>query len=209
MAATLLPVTSSPARYAPRSAASTTTTASPASNNNAADTRLRRWVDHQTGMWCLRGEFDPETGAQLDAQLRATVEPCSTTPNPTPAPRPPRQTRPPRRPRSRRLDRRPTQTGLRADRHVRAHRRRNPPPRPTRPHRHRLRPGGRSPRGNNAALGLLADITPSSPRRRHPPLHGPRLTPRRPRTTTSATRDVPMLAIPGCRVGSTTAPSTT
>ena len=37
-------------------------------------TTLRRWVDRQSGMWCLRGEFDPETGALLDAKLRAAVE---------------------------------------------------------------------------------------------------------------------------------------
>jgi hypothetical protein len=38
------------------------------------NTRLRTWVDHETGMWCLRGEFDPETGAILDTRLRNAVE---------------------------------------------------------------------------------------------------------------------------------------
>ena len=38
------------------------------------DTSLRTWVDRETGMWCLRGEFDPETGAVLDGRLRNTVE---------------------------------------------------------------------------------------------------------------------------------------
>lgn len=34
----------------------------------------RTWVDRDTGMWCLRGEFDPETGALFEARLRTTVE---------------------------------------------------------------------------------------------------------------------------------------
>ena len=38
--------------------------------------RLRTWVDRDSGMWCLRGEFDPEAGARLDARLRRTVERC-------------------------------------------------------------------------------------------------------------------------------------
>jgi Domain of unknown function (DUF222) len=38
------------------------------------DTSLRTWVDRETGMWCLRGEFDPETGALLDGRLRSAVE---------------------------------------------------------------------------------------------------------------------------------------
>ncbi len=37
-------------------------------------TSLRTWVDRESGMWCLRGEFDPETGAILDRRLRNTVE---------------------------------------------------------------------------------------------------------------------------------------
>lgn len=36
--------------------------------------RLRTWTDRDTGMWCLKGEFDPETGARLAARLRAEVE---------------------------------------------------------------------------------------------------------------------------------------
>ena len=38
------------------------------------NTRLRTWVDRETGMWCLRGEFDPETGAILQTRLNNTVE---------------------------------------------------------------------------------------------------------------------------------------
>jgi hypothetical protein len=38
------------------------------------NTSLRTWTDRDTGMWCLRGEFDPETGALLAARLRTTVE---------------------------------------------------------------------------------------------------------------------------------------
>ncbi len=38
------------------------------------NTSLRTWIDRDSGMWCLRGEFDPETGALLAARLRNTVE---------------------------------------------------------------------------------------------------------------------------------------
>lgn len=38
------------------------------------NTSLRTWTDRETGMWCLRGEFDPETGALLAARLRNTLE---------------------------------------------------------------------------------------------------------------------------------------
>ena len=38
------------------------------------NTRLRTWTDHETGMWCLRGEFDPETGAILQQRLNNAVE---------------------------------------------------------------------------------------------------------------------------------------
>jgi Domain of unknown function (DUF222) len=38
------------------------------------NTRLRTWVDLETGMWCVRGEFDPETGAILDKRLKDAVE---------------------------------------------------------------------------------------------------------------------------------------
>ena len=38
------------------------------------NTRLRTWVDRETGMWCLRGEFDPETGAILETRLNNALE---------------------------------------------------------------------------------------------------------------------------------------
>ncbi len=38
------------------------------------NTSLRTWVDRDTGMWCMHGEFDPETGALLEGRLRNTVE---------------------------------------------------------------------------------------------------------------------------------------
>ena len=38
------------------------------------NTSLRTWTDRDTGMWCLRGEFDPETGALLAGRLRNTIE---------------------------------------------------------------------------------------------------------------------------------------
>jgi Domain of unknown function (DUF222) len=37
------------------------------------NTSLRTWTDKDTGMWCLRGEFDPETGALLEGRLRNTL----------------------------------------------------------------------------------------------------------------------------------------
>ena len=38
------------------------------------NTRLRTWVDRETGMWCLRGEFDPETGAILETRINNALE---------------------------------------------------------------------------------------------------------------------------------------
>lgn len=37
-------------------------------------TYLKTWVDQASGMWCLHGEFDPETGARLHNRLTRTVE---------------------------------------------------------------------------------------------------------------------------------------
>jgi hypothetical protein len=37
-------------------------------------TFLKTWVDQASGMFCLRGEFDPETGARLSGRLSATIE---------------------------------------------------------------------------------------------------------------------------------------
>ena len=37
-------------------------------------TYLKTWVDQASGMWCLHGEFDPETGARLHNRLTKTVE---------------------------------------------------------------------------------------------------------------------------------------
>ncbi|MFZ4810437.1 MAG: HNH endonuclease [Ilumatobacteraceae bacterium] len=37
-------------------------------------TTLRHWVDKDTGMTCIYGEFDPESGAKLVTQLQAAVE---------------------------------------------------------------------------------------------------------------------------------------
>ncbi len=37
-------------------------------------TSLRSWIDRDTGMWCLHGEFDPETGLILDRRLQTMVE---------------------------------------------------------------------------------------------------------------------------------------
>jgi hypothetical protein len=37
-------------------------------------TRLRHWIDRDTGMVCVHGEFDPETGLSLVGRLRSMVE---------------------------------------------------------------------------------------------------------------------------------------
>ena len=37
-------------------------------------TSLRTWIDQTTGMWCLHGEFDPETGVTLHRRLSNTIE---------------------------------------------------------------------------------------------------------------------------------------
>ena len=39
-----------------------------------SNTRLRYWFDRDTGMWHLRGEFDPETGLHLQGRIDNTVE---------------------------------------------------------------------------------------------------------------------------------------
>ena len=51
------------------------------------NTRLRTWVDRETGMWCLRGEFDPETGAILETRINRAVEALfhNTTPDTCPS----------------------------------------------------------------------------------------------------------------------------
>jgi hypothetical protein len=36
--------------------------------------RVRTWVDHRDGMWCLSGRFDPETGLRLHGRLVAALE---------------------------------------------------------------------------------------------------------------------------------------
>jgi hypothetical protein len=36
--------------------------------------RVRTWVDHRDGMWCLSGRFDPETGLRLHGRLMAALE---------------------------------------------------------------------------------------------------------------------------------------
>jgi hypothetical protein len=36
-------------------------------------TRLRTWVDHRDGMWCLSGRFDPMTGVRLHGRLEAAL----------------------------------------------------------------------------------------------------------------------------------------
>ena len=37
-------------------------------------TFLKTWVDQASGMFCVRAEFDPETGARLSGRLSATIE---------------------------------------------------------------------------------------------------------------------------------------
>jgi hypothetical protein len=37
-------------------------------------TYLKTWVDQTSGMWCLHGEFDPETGAGIHNRLTRSIE---------------------------------------------------------------------------------------------------------------------------------------
>ena len=50
-------------------------------------TYLKTWVDKTTGMWCLHGEFDPETGARLHGRLTRTIEKLFHDTTPDTAPR--------------------------------------------------------------------------------------------------------------------------
>ncbi len=52
-------------------------------------TYLKTWVDQTRGMWCIRGEFDPETGGRLHSRLVATVEKLFHDASPDTAPRDP------------------------------------------------------------------------------------------------------------------------
>ncbi len=49
-------------------------------------TYLKTWVDNVTGMWCLHGELDPETGTRLHTRITRTIEKLfhDTTPDTTP-----------------------------------------------------------------------------------------------------------------------------
>jgi hypothetical protein len=49
-------------------------------------TYLKSWVDPVNGMWCIHGEFDPETGARLNGRLTRTVEKLFHTATPDTAP---------------------------------------------------------------------------------------------------------------------------
>lgn len=50
------------------------------------NTRLRTWIDRDTGMCSLKGEFDPETGVKLQARLNSAVESLFHQRTPTTAP---------------------------------------------------------------------------------------------------------------------------
>ncbi len=52
-------------------------------------THLKSWVDQASGMWCIRGEFDPESGGRLHNRLIATVEKLFHDSTPETAPRDP------------------------------------------------------------------------------------------------------------------------
>ncbi len=49
-------------------------------------TYLKTWIDKVTGMWCLHGEYDPETGARIHARLTQTIEKLFHDSNPDTAP---------------------------------------------------------------------------------------------------------------------------
>jgi hypothetical protein len=50
------------------------------------DTRLRTWIDRTTGMWNIRGEYDPVTGLQLQTALDARHDTLFATAVPDTAP---------------------------------------------------------------------------------------------------------------------------
>ena len=52
-------------------------------------THLKSWVDRASGMWCIKGEFDPESGARLHNRLTATIEKLFHDSTPKTAPRDP------------------------------------------------------------------------------------------------------------------------
>ncbi len=52
-------------------------------------TYLKTWVDKISGMWCLHGEFDPETGANIHNRLRRTTDKLFHDAAPDTAPRDP------------------------------------------------------------------------------------------------------------------------
>ena len=52
-------------------------------------TYLKTWVDTTSGMWCLHGEFDPETGVSIHNRLRRTIEKLFHDAAPDTAPRDP------------------------------------------------------------------------------------------------------------------------
>ncbi len=54
-------------------------------------TYLKTWTDQASGMWCLHGEFDPETGATLHNRLTRTIEKLFHTTTPDTAPKDPIQ----------------------------------------------------------------------------------------------------------------------
>jgi hypothetical protein len=50
-------------------------------------TYLKTWFDTVSGMWCMHGEFDPETGSRLHSRLSRTIEKLfhDTTPDTAPS----------------------------------------------------------------------------------------------------------------------------
>ena len=80
------PQPSSGARCAPRSVGRRPTTASPGSSGSGATLDCARGSIAETGMWCLHGEFDPETGAILDKRLQQHGRGLFHDARPTPVP---------------------------------------------------------------------------------------------------------------------------
>jgi hypothetical protein len=53
--------------------------------------RLRTWTDAGSGMWCVRGEFDPATGSKLAARLQKVTDALFAERAPSTAPADPRE----------------------------------------------------------------------------------------------------------------------
>ena len=160
-------------------------------------TSLRTWVDRDTGMWCLKGEFDPETGALLDGRLRSTVQALFHDRQPDTCPTDPLL----KQHHLRALALVELSTGqriIRADRHLRSDRRRHTAARRASRQRDRLRTAHRVAHRHAAPVGMHGRHHPDHRRRRRRlVVPRPHLAHRQPGPTPRSASDVSPLRHPG------------